>query len=215
MKAPVYDINGKKLREDELPEAVFGVAPNVGVMHQALVRQEANARLGTHKTQTRADVNRTTAKWFRQKGTGRARHGSRAAPIFVGGGVAHGPQPHSYTLKMPRKMRRLALRSAFSAKAAASAIALVEGLSLETPKTKVIRGLVEAVSTGGGTLFVLSGRNANVERSIRNLPNAQYLGLGQLNVRDLMRHQLLLIDADALDSLVGHLGSPAREDTHA
>ncbi len=215
MKAPVYDINGKKLREEELPEEVFGVAPNVGVMHQALVRQEANARLGTHKTLTRGEVSRTTAMCYRQKGTGRARHGSRAAPIFVGGGVAHGPRPHSYNLKMPRKMRRLALRSALSAKAAVSAVALVEGLSLDVPKTKTIRGLVETLSMGGGTLFVLSGRNENVERSIRNLPNARYLGLGQLNVRDLMRHQLLLIDTDALGSLVGHLGSPVREDARA
>jgi large subunit ribosomal protein L4 len=112
---------------------------------------------------------------------------------------------------MPRKMRRLALRSAFSAKAAVSAIALVEGPELGVPKTKAMSGLVDAVSSGAATLFVLSGRNENVQKSIRNLPNARYLSISQLNVRDLMRHKFLLIEAEAIGALVGHLGTVVPE----
>jgi large subunit ribosomal protein L4 len=201
MKAPVFDLSGKRVRDAELPEALFGVEPNVGVMHQALVRQEANARAGTHKTRTRSDVNRTKSKWFMQKGTGRARHGSRAAPVFVGGGVSHGPQPRSYAQKMPRKMRRLAIASALSAKAASESIALVEGLTLDVPRTKTIRTLLESVAPEGTTLVVLAGHNTEVERSIRNLEQARYCAPDQLNVRDLLRHDKLLIEVDAVGLL--------------
>ncbi len=115
MQAPVYDLSGKKLREVELDAGVFGIEPNRPVMHQALVRQLANARQGTHSTLTRAEVNRTTKKVYRQKGTGNARHGSRKAPSYVGGGIVFGPKPRSYEQRMPRRMRRLALRSSLSA----------------------------------------------------------------------------------------------------
>ncbi|HIE38386.1 MAG TPA: 50S ribosomal protein L4, partial [Anaerolineae bacterium] len=118
MVVPVRNMVGEQVDEIELPPDIFEAPVNVSLMHQALVRQLANARLGTHKTKSRGEVNRTKAKWYRQKGTGRARHGSRNAPIFVGGGVAHGPRPRSYGKRMPRKMRRAALRSALSVKAA-------------------------------------------------------------------------------------------------
>jgi large subunit ribosomal protein L4 len=112
-------------------------------------------------------------------------------------------------------MRRLAIRSAFSARAADAAVALVDGLSLEAPRTKTIGGLVEAVAEGGTTLFVLAGANENVEKSIRNLPNARYLSVNQLNVRDLMRYKMLLIDSDAIAGLVSHLGSGSTEKSDA
>jgi large subunit ribosomal protein L4 len=215
MKAPVYDLLGKKLRDEDLPDEVFGIRPNVAVMHQAVVRQEANARFGLHKTKTRSDVNRTKAKWYRQKGTGRARHGSRAAPIFVGGGISHGPQPRKYIKRMPRKMRRLALRSAFAAKAAAADLALVEGLEMDAPKTRVVRDLVDTVSAGASTLFVLRTPNDNVQRSIRNLPNARYMGLGELNVREVLRHDKVLVEAAAIADLVTHLGRATEEASDA
>src|SRR5512137_178706 len=138
MQVPIRNIAGENVGEATLPEHIFGIEPNMAIMHQALVRQLANARLGTHKTKTRGEVNRTKAKWFRQKGTGRARHGSRNAPIFVGGGIAHGPTPRSYTQQMPRKMRRLALRSALSAKAAQARIIVLDALEFEAPKTRLM-----------------------------------------------------------------------------
>ncbi len=112
MKVPVLNMKGEEVDTIELPAEVFEAKVNIGLMHQAFVRQQANARLGTHKAKSRGEVRLSTRKIYRQKGTGRARHGSRKAPIFVGGGVAHGPRPRDYTLKMPRKMRQAALRSA-------------------------------------------------------------------------------------------------------
>lgn len=208
MQAPVYDMAGKKLRDVELDPGVFGIEPNRPVMHQALVRQLANARQGTHSTLTRAEVNRTTKKLFRQKGTGNARHGSRKAPIFVGGGVAFGPKPRSYEQRMPRQMRRLALRSALSAKAAEGGIALVEGLHMETPKTKTMVALLSSIG-GASTLLVLADRNVGVENSVRNIDGAMYLHSGYLNVRDVLGHERVILGTDALDRVVAHL-APSR-----
>ena len=216
MQATVYSMAGETLRQVELPESVFGIEPNRGVMHQALVRQLANARRGTHKTQTRSEVSRTTAKWFRQKGTGRARHGSRSANIFVGGAKAFGPKPRDYSKRMPRKMRQLALRSALSAKAAAGEIILVDGLSMEAPRTRTMRDFVDTTCGGNSTLVLLTESNPNVERSIRNLPDVRFLRSGYLNVRDLLGFQRLVMPLDALDAVVAHLGrSEAVEADHA
>ena len=143
MQIPVKNISGEKVAEIELRDDIFAIEPNKAVMHQALVRQLANARQGTHSTKTRGEVVGTTAKWYRQKGTGRARHGSRKAPIFVGGGVVFGPKPRKYTKKMPKKMRRLALRSALSAKAAGEQIVVVDELAFDKPKT---RNMIQALS---------------------------------------------------------------------
>ncbi|MFQ5459472.1 MAG: 50S ribosomal protein L4 [Anaerolineae bacterium] len=205
MKAPVYSVEGDRVGDVELSPAVFGVEPNVPVMHQAFVRQQSNARAGTHKTQTRSEVARTKSKWYRQKGTGRARHGSRAAPIFVGGGVSHGPRPRSYAKKMPRKMRRLAVVSALSVKAAADAVAIVQALDMDTPRTRVVEGLVGAVG-GRATLFVLGARNENAQRSIRNLPGVRWVTTAYVNVRDVLWCDRLLIEEGALAGLEKHLG---------
>lgn len=216
IQASVYNLAGDRLRHADLPESVFGIEPNRGVMHQALVRQQANARRGTHKTQTRSEVNRTKKKWYRQKGTGRARHGNRAANLFVGGGVSHGPQPRSYTQAMPRKMRRLALRSALSVRAQAGAVVLVDSLDLDAPKTRVVRDFVERVCDGASTLVVLADRNEAIERSIRNLPTVRYLRAGYLNVRDLLGYERLVLPLDALDAIITHLGyDGAASDTSA
>ncbi|MCK4315388.1 MAG: 50S ribosomal protein L4, partial [Anaerolineae bacterium] len=131
MDIPMYNARGEKIGEVELRPDIFEVPVNVPLMHQALVRQLANAHLGTHKTKSRGEVNRTKAKWYRQKGTGRARHGSRNANLFVGGGVAHGPRPRKYTKKMPRKMRRAALCSALSVKATEDQIVVLDALEME------------------------------------------------------------------------------------
>jgi large subunit ribosomal protein L4 len=204
-QAPVVDMSGNKVREQSLPDEVFGILPNRGVMHQALVRQEANRRQGTHDTQGRSDVSRTSAKWFRQKGTGHARHGAREAALFVGGGVAHGPHPRSYRKAMPRKMRRLALRSALSAKAADSGIVLIERFDIEAPRTRTLRDLVDRACDGASTLVLLADRNDAVERSIRNLADVRYLRAAYLNVRDVLAYERLLMPLDALDAVIAHL----------
>jgi large subunit ribosomal protein L4 len=207
IKLPVKDMQGRDVNEVELPAAIFEAPVNVGLMHQAYVRQMANARLGTHKTKTRGEVNRTKQKWYRQKGTGRARHGSRNAPIFVGGGIAHGPQPRSYAKKMPRKMRRAALRSALSAKAAENEIVLVDNLDMPTPKTRDMADSLYALVGDDTVLVLLSEANENVQHSIRNLADARYLRASYLNVRDLLTYDKVVIPLEALNLITEWLGA--------
>jgi large subunit ribosomal protein L4 len=206
MEVPVRNMAGDQVGTVELPADIFEVEVNVGLMHQAYVRQMANARLGTHETKTRGEVNRTKAKWYRQKGTGRARHGARSAPIFVGGGVAHGPHPRDYSQKMPRKMRRQALRSALSALAADNQIVVVDKLEVETPKTKVMQDALQKLVGEQSVLVLVAERNEAVEHSVRNLSNAQILRASYLNVRDLLSHDRVIIPRDALEVIQLFLG---------
>jgi large subunit ribosomal protein L4 len=182
----------------ELRDDIFGIEPNGPVMHQALLRQLANRRLGTHDTKTRGEVSRTKAKWFRQKGTGRARHGSRNAPIFVGGGISHGPTPRSYTQHMPRKMRRLALRSALSAKAAQARIIVLDALEFEAPKTRLMDDTLNNLNVDSSAVILLPGRNENVELSASNLPDVKTLHAHYLNVRDLLKYDYVIMPTGAL-----------------
>jgi large subunit ribosomal protein L4 len=207
MELPVLDMNGQQVGTVELPAEIFAAKINRGLMHQALVRQQANARLGTHKTKTRSEVNRTTKKMYRQKGTGNARHGSRRAPIFVGGGVAHGPQPRSYVKDMPRKMRRAALRSALSVKAETGDIVMLSGVAMDAPKTRVMAASRTALVGENSVLLLLADRNENVEKSARNLASVKTLRAHYLNVRDLLGYDKLLIPLDALDVIKGFLGT--------
>jgi large subunit ribosomal protein L4 len=208
MEVPVRNMAGDQIGTLELPADIFEVEVNVGLMHQAYVRQMANARLGTHKTKTRGEINRTKAKWYRQKGTGRARHGARSAPIFVGGGVAHGPQPRDYSKKMPRKMRRQALRSALSALAADGQLVVVDQLALDTPNTKVMDGILyNLVGAENTALVLVAERSEAIERSVRNLPNARTLRASYLNVRDLLSHDRVIIPQDALEVIQLFLGN--------
>jgi len=207
MLIPVMNMQGEKVDEIELRPDIFEATVNVPLMHQALVRQLANARLGTHKTKTRSENNRTKSKWYRQKGTGRARHGSRNAPIFVGGGIAHGPRPRSYEKKMPVKMRRAALRSALSAKAAAQQIVVIDQLAMDAPKTKeMVRVLNNLSAVDGKTLILLPERNAPVELSVRNLPTARTLRAHYLNIKDLMSADYLVMPLGALEVVESILG---------
>jgi large subunit ribosomal protein L4 len=206
MKVDVKDTSGTTVGELDLRDDVFGIEPNSVVMHQALVRQQANARLGTHKTKTRGEVRGTTAKWYRQKGTGRARHGDRKAPIFVGGGQAHKPQPRDYTQKMPRKMRRLALRSALSAKAAANEVIILDQLVFDQPKTGSMVQLLSKLGIEGSAVLLLPERNENVEKSANNLKDVKTLRAGYLNIRDLLGHNYLIIPKDAVSIIESFLG---------
>jgi large subunit ribosomal protein L4 len=199
-------MSGRKVSEVELRPEIFEAPVNLSLMHQALVRQLANARLGTHKAKSRSEINRTKAKWYRQKGTGRARHGSRNAPIFVGGGVAHGPNVRSYAKKMPRKMRRAALRSALSAKASEEQIIILNSLELETTKTREMAGVLEKLKADTSTLILLPEKDEAVERSARNLPDVKTLLASYVNIRDLLKYDKVVIPLDALQLIESMLG---------
>jgi len=206
MVVPMYNTKGEKVGEVELCSDIFEVPVNVSLMHQALVRQLANARLGMHKTKSRGEVNRTKAKWYRQKGTGRARHGSRNANLFVGGGIAHGPKPRKYAKKMPRKMRRAALRSALSAKAMENQIVVLDALEIKVPKTKEMVTVFRNLGLKGRVLILLPERSEMVEKSAHNLPQAKTLRASYLNVRDLLGYDHVLVPLGALQVIESILG---------
>ncbi len=206
MKVPVYNTAGKKVGSATLPASIFEAKVNRGLMHQALVRQLANARLGTHSTKGRSDVSRTTAKAYRQKGTGRARHGSRRAPIFVGGGVAHGPKPRSYRKQMPRKMRRMALRSALSARAKEGDVVVVDELALTTAKTGEVAAVLERLVNSDSALLLLSDRDGDVARTARNIRDVKTLKANYLNIRDLLGYDRIVMPLAALEVINDFLG---------
>lgn len=206
LRVAVYNADGETVGETELREDIFGIEPNVAVMHQALLRQLANARLGTHKAKTRGEVSGTTQKVWRQKGTGRARHGSRKVNLWKGGGVAHGPRPRSYEQKMPRQMRRLALRSALSVKAAGGQIVCLDHLEIDEPKTRAMTEVLERLGLDTSVLILLPERNENVEKSVRNIPDVRTLRAGYLNVRDLLNYDFLLMPLGALREIERILG---------
>jgi large subunit ribosomal protein L4 len=202
----MYDLKGEKAGDVELRPDIFEAPVNVPLMHQAFERQMANARAGTHKAQTRSEVSRTTRKWYRQKGTGHARHGSRSANLFVGGAVAHGPRPRDYSKKMPRKMRRAALRAALSTKAKDGQIVVVDALDVEVPKTKAMVSALESLGIAGSALLLLPERNEMVEKSVRNLPNVKVLNANYLNIRDLLSYDTILMPVDSLQIIERVLG---------
>jgi len=206
MQVSLYNAGGQEVGEIELRSDIFEVPISEPLMHQALVRQLANARLGTHKTKSRGEVNRTTRKWYRQKGTGRARHGSRNANLFVGGGIAHGPRPRGYTKKMPRKMRRAALRSALSVKALENQIIVLNDLQMETIKTKEMVTLLATLGLSDRVLILLAQRDEAIENSARNLPEVTTLRASYLNVRDLLTHEHVLIPLESLQVVESILG---------
>lgn len=207
MQVPVWDTAGQQIDTVDLPDDIFGVEVNVGLMHQHYVRQMANARQGTHKTQTRSEVSRTKSKWYRQKGTGRARHGSRNAPIFVGGGVAHGPRPRDYTKKMPKKMRRGALRSLLSAVVRDDQLVVVDKFEVTEGRTKAVKEALHNLVQDASAIILLAERNEAVENGARNLPNAMTLRAQYLNIRDVLKHDKVILPLDALEIITVWLGT--------
>ena len=209
MKVDVLDIEGKKLREVELPAAIFEAPINVDLMHQAYVRQMANARLGTHETKVRSEVAGGGAKPWKQKGTGRARQGSRRAAQWVGGGRIHTPHPRSYEQRMPKKMRQAALRSALSAKAAESGVVVIEELALSEVKTRAMVNALKNLVGESTALVLLPEKNQDYEQVMRttnNLSDTKVLLAGYLNIRDLFGYDKLILPVKALDALVANLG---------
>jgi len=205
MKVPVLNMAGEEVNSVDLPAGIFEANVNRDLMHQALVRQMANGRLGTHKAKGRSEINRTGAKAYRQKGTGRARHGSRRAPIFVGGGVAHGPLPRKYTKDMPRKMRRAALRSALSVKAENGDIVILDELTIDVPKTREVVSLIDRVVNSRSAVLLLPERDEAVEKSARNIPTVKTLRAHYLNIRDLLGHDKIVMPLAALEVITDFL----------
>ncbi len=206
MKVDVVNLQGKKVKTVELPPEIFEAPIKPDLMHQALVRQMANARLGTRKTKGRSEVRGGGRKPWRQKGTGRARQGSIRAPQWVGGGKVHTPKPRDFSQRMPRKMRRAALRSALSVKAASAEIVVLDQLKLETPKTKEMYAALQRLVGDHSALILLPAADDNVELSVRNLPHAKTLHAMYLNVRDLLRFDRLIMPLDAVDVIQSYLG---------
>src|SRR5690348_2391427 len=201
VQAPSFDALGERNGEVDLPSAIFEEKPNVPVMHQAYLRQMANARQGTASTKTRKDVRGGGAKPYRQKGTGRARHGSTREPSMKGGGKVFGPKPRDFGHRMPRQMRRLALRSALSQKALDGQIRVIESFVFDEPKTSHAAELMEAIGFDSTALVVLPAPNYTVSRSFENLAGAKIVLARNLNIRDLFTHTYLLLSRDTLELL--------------
>lgn len=208
MEVDVLNIKGKKVGTVELPDKVFAGPINVDLMHQAYVRQMANARLGTHKTKGRSEVSGGGRKPWRQKGTGRARHGSIRAPQWVGGGKVHTPKPRDYTQKMPKKMRRAALRSALSVKASGKDIMILDDIALPEPKTRLMAQTLERLVGDASALVIIPDKEAyrEVILSAKNLPGAKTLLANYLNIRDLLGYDKVLMPLKALDVITSYLG---------
>jgi large subunit ribosomal protein L4 len=213
MKHDIVDLTGKKSGEIDLDETVWGIEPNIAVMHQALVMQLANARLGTSDTKTRGEVRGGGRKPWRQKGTGRARQGSIRAPHWPGGGVAFGPHPRKYTQAMPKRMRRLAVRSALSAKLAEGRVTFVSNIAEIEPKTKAGVAAIKQLPEHRSVLILTPEKSENVERATGNLQDVKSILASYANVRDLLKYDRVVIAADAVPVIEGILALPddARE----
>ena len=206
MQVPLYNQAGQQIGMTELRDDIFAIEPNRPVMHQALVRQLANARQGNADTKTRAEVAGGGSKPWRQKGTGRARQGSTRSPQWRHGGIVFGPTPRSYEQKMPLKMRRLALRSALSAKAAEGQMRVVDDLKLDAPKTREMESILGNLSIQSSALILLPEANPTVQKSAANIPDVKALRAQYLNIRDLLGYDFLVLPLGAVKAIEAYLG---------
>ncbi len=197
-KLQVYDMNGASAGEIELSDAVFGIEPNEAVLHQFIKMQLANKRTGLASTKTRSMIKGSTKKPWRQKGTGRARSGMRNSPVWRGGGTVFGPQPRDYGFRLPRKVRRLALKSALSSKVKSNNIIVVTELAFDEPKTKKMMELLGVLNAGSKTLVVTADGSQNVYKSARNIPGIKSMRADFMSVYDILNHETLLITRDAV-----------------
>ncbi|HVH30404.1 MAG TPA: 50S ribosomal protein L4 [bacterium] len=204
--AQAFDAQGQGRGSVELPADVFGIKPHTAVVHEVLVAHMANQRAGTHSTKTRGEVSGSTRKIWRQKGTGRARHGSRKAPLFPGGGITFGPHPREHRQHTPQKIRQLAVRSVLSAKAAAGAIVIVDPPTLEVPKTKAIVALLAQLPVKGKTLLVTATPDAMLVRSAANLPHVVVRPAAGVTVYDLLAADAVVFTTPAVAAVVEVFG---------
>jgi large subunit ribosomal protein L4 len=207
MKLDVLNLDGSKAGSVELDDAIFGVAPRADILHRVVRYQLAKRRAGTHDTQNRGDVSRTHSKFGKQKGSGGARHGSRNAPIFRGGGVAHGPHPRSHAHSLNKKVRALGMKMALSAKAAEGSLIILDQATLDAPKTKVLLenfgklGLTNALVIGGAQV------DTNFQLAARNVPNVDVLPAAGLNVYDVLRRHKLVLSREAIEAISARFAS--------
>lgn len=208
MEVEVLNMEGKKVRTVELPPEIFEAPINIDLMHQAMVMQMANARLGTHETKVKSDVSGGGRKPWRQKGTGRARQGSTRSAQWKGGGKVHTPHMRSYVQSMPKKMRQAALRSALSAKAAESLIVVVDQLKINEPKTRLMASALNTLVGDASALVLIPSVETyeDILRSSNNIPDAKVLNANYLNIRDLLVFDKLIMPVDALDLIKANLG---------
>ncbi len=198
MKLQVLDLSGQPTQEIEVDDAVFGIEPNAAVVHQTLLAQLAARRSGTANTKTRGEVDGSSRKIRRQKGLGVSRQGTARAPHRRGGGVVFGPKTRDYTQKLPKRMRRLAIRSVLSSRAADGRLSVVDGLALEHPSTRSVAALLEATGVGTSALIVTGQPNRVVFKSARNIDGAQAVPADTLNVADMLAHRSLVLTVDAV-----------------
>ena len=197
-KVAVYDMRGTQVGEIDLNDKVFGIEPNEAVVQQFVKMQLANRRVGSASTKTRAEVRGGGKKPWKQKGTGRARVGSTRNPVWRGGGIAFGPKPRDYSYKLPRKVRRLALKSALSSKVIDSNIIVVDLLAFDEPKTKLMAETLELLKAAPKTLVVTADTDVNVYKSARNIPGVKPIRADYINVFDILKYETLLMTKDAV-----------------
>src|SRR5690349_22326516 len=207
----LYDRTGKSVGSVELADVLFAAPVNAAVLHQVVTAQLAGRRVGTHDTRTRGEVRGGGKKPYRQKGTGRARQGSRTAPHYRGGGAVFGPHPRSYEQRLPRKMKRLALRGALTAKLVDEQLKVIDTFGLDAIKTKELVGVLGALEAIGRVLVVAPGRDQNLELSARNLPTVDVILADSLNVVDLLNADVVLIEQPALARIETVFGGPTAE----
>ena len=216
MRVPVYNLAGEVVKHIKVSDHVFAAPLNQAVVHQAMVRQQANARQGTASTKTRSEVSGSTRKLYRQKHTGSARAGSRRSPLRRGGGIAFGPKPRSYRQAMPKRMRQLALRCVLSAKAGDKELMVLEQLKLDEPKTKEMAQILTALGVDSSALIVTKEAEDNVVKSARNLPEIKTIPAGLLNVVDLLSYKMILMTEAAVRKAEEIWGAKlSREGSHA
>jgi large subunit ribosomal protein L4 len=208
-KVTIYDTDKKKVGELELDDSVFAAEVNEDLLYEVVKAQLASRRKGAHSTKNRAEVSGSSRKIYKQKGTGRARHGTIRAPIFVGGGQAHGPRPKSWGYRPPRKMRQRALMSALSLKLGEGKLVILDKLDLGEVKTKKLAGILDSLEVDAGSLIVDNAGNDDLRLSARNLELHQYLPPEGVNLYDVLRHEHLVLTKDAAEALTARLtGQP-------
>ncbi len=200
-KVALYNVSGQQVGEVELADAIFGITPNAHVVHDAVVMQQAAERAGTHKTKGRSEVRGGGRKPWKQKGTGRARQGSIRSPQWKGGGIVFGPTPRSYGFKLPKKVRRLAIKSVLSAKVSDSEIIVLDALAFDTPKTKQFAEVLKNLKVDRKALVVAAAYDDNVALSARNIPGVKFVTAEGINVLDVVKHDKLIITKEAVQKV--------------
>ncbi|UOQ83911.1 50S ribosomal protein L4 [Gracilibacillus salinarum] len=198
-KVALFNQSGSQVGDVEINDAVFGIEPNEHVLHDAVLMQRASLRQGTHAVKNRSDVRGGGRKPWRQKGTGRARQGSIRSPQWVGGGTVFGPTPRSYSYKLPKKVRRLALKSAFSSKVKEDSLVVLEGIAFDAPKTKEVVSMLSSLNVDAKALIVTADKDEVLAKSANNLQNVKVLSVSEVNVLDLLTHDKLILTKEAAE----------------